>query len=182
MKSIIIGAGKVGYNIAAMLCRAGHEVTVIDNNRARLDSLEEYLDINTVEGNAARVSTLHQADVRHTDLLVALTDKDELNMIACFVAKSEGAGRTVARVSDPDYSDFNNVERMKALGIDMLINPELVTAIEIGKLINFPEANYVGYFGDGAVLIQELMLPPDYPHKGMPLAELAFPYPCIIIG
>lgn len=182
MKSIIVGAGKVGFNITATLCRAGHEVTVIDCSRHRLENLEEYFDINTVEGNAARISTLNDADVQNTDLLIAVTDKDELNMIACFVAKSLGAERTVARVRDPDYSDFHNEERMTALGIDMMINPERVAALEISKLVNFPEAHYVGYYGDGKVLILELTLPSDYPHNGITLAELDFPAPCIIIG
>ena len=182
MKSIIVGAGKVGFNITGTLCREGHEVTVIDISRHRLENMTEYFDINTVEGNAARIPILNAAEVQDTELFIAVTDKDELNMIACFIAKSMGAARTVARVRDPDYSSLNNMERLKALGIDMLINPEQVIALAISNLINFPEANYVGYYGDGKVMLLELTLAADYPHPGITLAELDFPAPCIIVG
>ena len=182
MKSIIVGAGKVGFNVTSTLCREGHEVTVIDLSRHRLETLTEYFDINIVEGHAAHISVLNAAEVQDTELFVAVTDKDELNMIACFIAKSMGSKRTVARVRDPDYSNLNNVERLKALGIDMLINPEQVTALAISNLINFPEANYVGYYGDGKVIFLELTLPAHYPHVGVTLADLDFPAPCIIAG
>ena len=182
MRSIIVGAGKVGFNIADTLCREGHEVTVIDSNRQRLEHLAESFDINTVEGNAARIPILNIAETQEAELFIAVTDKDELNMIACFLAKNMGATRTVARVRDPDYSSLNNADRMQALGIDMLINPEQVTAAAISNLINYPEANYVGYYGDGKVMLLELTLPSDYPHSGTTLTELAFPAPCIIVG
>jgi trk system potassium uptake protein TrkA len=182
MKSIIVGAGKVGFNITGTLCREGHEVTVIDASRHRLETMNAHFDINTVEGNAARIPVLNAAEVQDTELFIAVTDKDELNMIACFIAKSMGAARTVARVHDADYSNPNNVERLKTLGIDLLINPEQVAALAISNLINFPEASYVGYYGDGQVLLLELNLPADYPHPGLTLAELAFPAPCIIVG
>ena len=182
MKSIIVGAGKVGFNITGALCREGHEVTVVDMSRQRLEIMAEHFDISTVEGNAARISVLRTAEVEGTDLFIAVTDRDELNMIACFIAKSMGVKRTVARVRDQDYSSANNAERLKHLGIDMLINPEQVTAQAISNLINFPEANYVGYYGDGRVLLLELSLPADFPHTGITLSELQFPAPCIIVG
>ncbi|MCL1906012.1 MAG: Trk system potassium transporter TrkA [Clostridiales bacterium] len=182
MKSIIVGAGKVGFNITGILCREGHEVTVVDISRHRLENMTEHFDINTVEGNAARIPVLQAAEVEETELFVAVTDRDELNMIACFIAKSMGAKRTVARVRDPDYSSLNNVERLKALGTDMLINPEQVTALAISNLINFPEANYVGYYDNGKVILLELTIPEDYPHPGVTLTELQFPAPCIIAG
>ena len=182
MKSIIVGAGKVGFNITGILCREGHEITVIDLNRHRLETMAEYFDINTVEGNAARIPILQAAEVHDTALFIAVTDRDELNMIACFIAKSMGAKRTVARVRDPDYSNLNNVERLKALGIDLLINPEQVTALAISDLINFPEASYVGYYGDGKVILLELTIPAEYTHSGVALMELQFPAPCIIVG
>jgi trk system potassium uptake protein TrkA len=182
MKSIIVGAGKVGFNITDILCREGHEVTVIDISRHRLETMSEYFDINTVEGNAARIPTLQEAAVQDTELFIAVTDKDELNMIACFIAKSMGAARTAARVRDPDYSSLNNVERFKALGIDLLINPEQVTALAISDLINFPEANYVGYYDGGKAILLELTVPTYYPHPGETLTELNFPAPCIIVG
>ncbi|MCL1816536.1 MAG: Trk system potassium transporter TrkA, partial [Clostridiales bacterium] len=116
------------------------------------------------------------------ELFIALTNKDELNMIACFIAKSMGASRTVARIKNPDYSDSNSTKRLNDLGIDMLINPENETAQAIGNLINYNEANYVGYYGDGKAILLELTIPKDYPHPSMTLTELQFPAPCIIVG
>ncbi|MDO4581958.1 MAG: Trk system potassium transporter TrkA [Bacillota bacterium] len=182
MKSIIVGVGKVGYALASMLCAEGHQVTVIDNNRRRLDIAEETLDASIIEGNAAKIDVLNSAGIEDADLLAAVTEKDELNMLACFLAKSSGAKSTVARVRNPGYSDFNNSDRMDALGIDMLFNPDKVVAEEIVKLIGFPEAHFVGYFGNGKVQLLELKLHENCHNLDIPLLELDFPYPCIVIA
>lgn len=182
MKCIIVGVGKVGYSLAANLCAEGHEVTVIDNNRRRLDIIEDHLNVTTVEGNAAQLDTLHSANIENADLLIAVTEKDELNMVACFVSKEAGVKSAVARVRNPGYSDFDNSSRMQALGIDMLINPEKVAAAEIVKLISFPEANYVGYFGDGQVLMLELHLDGQCSQLNKPLRDIPNPVPCIVVG
>jgi len=182
MKSIVVGAGKVGYSLVANLCAAGHDVTAIDRNRHRLDILEEHFNVNTIQGNAARLATLRQADIAHADLLIAVTERDELNMVAGFVAKKAGAKSTVARVRNPGYSDFDDTDRLNALGVDMIINPEKVTAAEIAKLIAFPEADYVGFFGDGQVQMLEVKLTVDGGRLGVPLRELDCPVPCIVVA
>ena len=117
MKCIIVGVGKVGYSLVANLCEEGHEVTVIDSSRRRLDIMEEHFNINIVEGNAAKLTTLREADIEHADLLIAVTEKDELNMVASFVAKNSGAASTIARVRNPGYSDFDDKSRMDASGV-----------------------------------------------------------------
>lgn len=182
MQIIIVGAGKVGFALAANLCKEGHDVTVIDNNRLRLEIMEDHLNINSVLGNAARVDTLKEAGVEETDLMIAVTDKDELNMMTCFVGKSLGAKSTVARVRTPGYSDFDNAERLHTLGIDLLINPEKVTAQEIIKLIEYPQANYVGLFAEGQVLLMEVTLDESCTCLNKTLLELAFPVPCILVA
>ncbi len=182
MKTIIVGAGKVGYALSASLCTEGHDVTVIDQNRHRLEILDERWNVNTIEGNAARTEVLEQADIRHADLVIAVTEKDELNMVASFIAKNAGAASTIARVRNPAYSDFDHETRRAALGIDMLINPEKVTAQEISKLISYPEAHYVGVYGEGQLLLLELRLPPDCPVLDTPLKDLSFPYTCIVVA
>lgn len=180
MRTIIVGVGKVGYALAASLCAEGHEVTAIDQNRRRLDTLDEHLNVNTIEGNAARTDVLQQADIDHADLVIAVTEHDELNMVAAFMAKNSGAASTIARVRNPAYSDFDDSARMGALGLDMLINPEKVTAMEIAKLISYPEAHYVGFFGNGKLLMLELKIAADCPVLEQPLMELKFPHPCIV--
>ena len=182
MKCIIVGVGKVGYSLAANLCAEGHEITVIDNNRRRLDIMEEHFNLTTIEGNAAKMATLKEADIENADLLIAVTEKDELNMVACFVAKNAGAASTIARVRNPGYSDFDDKARLDALGIDMLINPEKVSAEDIGRLIDYPEANYVGFFGNGRDQMLELRLSEDCPHLNVPLRAMNTPAACIMVA
>ena len=182
MKSIIVGGGKVGFALAANLCKEGHDVTVIDSDRSRLDLMEEHLNISTVHGNAARLETLAAADAAASDLIIAVTDKDELNLVTCFLAHRAGVKSAVARVRAPGYSDLNNSDALSALGIDMLINPEKVTAQEIGKLIAYPEANHVSYFGGGQIVMMELHLPADCARLNIPLHQMKCPVPCIIMG
>ena len=182
MKSIIVGGGKVGFALASNLCQEGHDVTVIDNDRSRLDLMEEHLNISTVHGNAAQLETLSAADAAHADLIIAVTDKDELNMVTCFLAHRAGVKSTVARVRAPGYGDLNNREALSALGIDLLINPEKVTAQEITKLIDYPEANHVSYFGGGQIVMMELRLSKSCARLNTPLSELRCPVPCIIMG
>lgn len=182
MKTIIIGAGKVGYSLASVLSKEGHEVTVVDSNRHRLDMLSEHLDINVIEGNAARLDTLKNAGVDGADLFAATTEKDELNMVACFMAKREGAQATIARVRNPEYSYFDDAARLEALGIDMIINPERVAAEEIYKLINYPEAHYVGFFGGGEVQVLELRIPSCCKILDIPLMDINTPHPALVIA
>lgn len=182
MKTIIVGVGKVGYALAANLCAEGHEVTAIDQNRGRLDMLEEHLNVNLIEGNAARTSVLREADIRNADLVISVTQHDELNMVTAFIAKNAGAASTIARVRNPAYSDFDDSARMGALGLDMLINPERVTALEIAKLISYPEAHYVGFFGERELLMLELKLSADCPVLETSLMEMRFPHPCIVFA
>lgn len=182
MKSIIVGGGKVGFALAANLCQEGHDVTVIDKDRSRLDIMEEHLNISTVHGNAAKLETLAEADAAGTDLIIAVTDKDELNMVTCFLARRAGVKSAVARVRAPGYSDLNNSAALSALGIDMLINPEKVTARAIGMLIDYPEANHVSYFGGGQIVMMEFRLNETCTGLGTPLSELRCPVPCIIMG
>ncbi len=182
MKCIIIGAGKVGYSIAATLSEERHEVTVIDLDGSRLENLEEHLDVHVIEGNGAQIKILEEAGVGQADLLVAVTEMDELNMVACFIAKSLGVKRTVARVRDPGYAPLDSSSRQTGLGIDLIINPERVTAQEIVKLITFPEAYNVSYYADGRVQLLELELKYNSPVIGYTLLELEFPYPCVIVA
>ena len=182
MKCIVIGVGKFGYSLVSSLCAVGHEVTVIDKNRRRLDIMEEHFNISTIEGNAAKLDTLKEADVEHADLLLAVTEKDELNLVACFMANNAGAAATIARVRHPGYSDFDDKVRMDALGIAMLINPEKVSADDIGRLIDYPEAHYVGYFGQGRELMLEVKLSSRFPSLDVPLRELRPPSFSIIVA
>ncbi|MDD2568206.1 MAG: Trk system potassium transporter TrkA, partial [Clostridia bacterium] len=182
MKSIIVGAGKVGYTIASTLSKEGHDVIVIDIDRERLSTVEEYLDVQVIEGSGAQMSILEEAGIANTDLLIAVTEGDELNMVSCFLAKSYGVKSTVARVREPGYESLDNSHRQHNLGIDLIINPEKVAAEEILKLINHPEAHNVEYFANGQVQLLELELDGHCPVLNKSLIQICFPKPCIIVA
>lgn len=181
MRAIIVGAGKIGFNIAKLLTQENHDVIVIEQDEERAKLLQENLDIQVVTGNGASGGALVEAGVSESNLLVAVTEFDEVNMIACMVAKSFGVEKTVARVRNPEYAERAN--RKGALeGIDLIINPELVTVKEIAKLIDVPEALDVVYHADGKVQLLELKITPDAPVANKKLKDLNLYYPCLIIA
>lgn len=137
MKVIIIGAGKVGIQIAQTLSTENHDVTIIDNREEIRQDLDSNLDIMIIIGNGANVRILEQAGIRETDMLIAVTKTDEVNMIACMTAKQFNVPNTIARIRNSEYMYDNSLTKEK-LGIDYIINPEKATAIEIVKLLKTP--------------------------------------------
>ncbi len=182
MKSIIIGAGKVGYTIASTLAAKDYDVIVIDKEKERLEQVEEYLDVQVVEGSGAQVSVLEQAGIEDADLLIAVTEVDEMNMVACFIAKSYGVTTTIARVRKPEYAELDNTNRQTQLGIDLIINPEKVAAKAVAELILYPEAHDIEYYADGQVLLLGLKLGPNAKILGKTLIEINFPHPCVVVA
>ncbi|WP_148133556.1 Trk system potassium transporter TrkA [Candidatus Formimonas warabiya] len=180
MKSIIVGAGKVGYSIAQMLSSEGHDVIVIEIDPTRLHTVEEHLDVQTICGNGANPSVLKEAGVEESDLLAAVTELDELNIVSCLLAKSLGVKRTIARVREPEYVDLDQMTQKNALGIDLIINPERVTAHEIAKLITKPEAQIVEYFAGGKVQLLELKMMENSPVCNLELKYLECPQQFLI--
>ena len=181
MKTIIVGAGKVGFSIAQMLSYANHDVVVIENNSARKQIVEEHLDVQTILGNGGSISTLQEAGICDAQLLVAVTEYDELNMISCLLGKKLGVKKTVARVRNPEYANNNQVSA-DSLGIDLVINPEQVTAEMIGKLAEVPEAINVDYYANGKVQMLELQLTKDSPVANKQLKDIKFPKPNLIVA
>jgi trk system potassium uptake protein TrkA len=153
LKVVIIGAGKVGYNLAQVYSSEKHDVTVIEIEEDRANVIREKLDVKVITGNGASFPVLEDADVRGADLFLAVTQNDEFNILASVIAKSLNVKKTVARVRNPDY-DYNvsnKITREKFLGIDMIINPDKVAAKEISKLISVPELVNVEYFANGKI-------------------------------
>ncbi|NLK51951.1 MAG: Trk system potassium transporter TrkA [Syntrophomonadaceae bacterium] len=180
MQVIIVGAGKVGFNLAQMLS-SEHDVLVIEKNDERREIIGELLDIQTLNGNGASPAVLREANIRGADMLIAVTEMDEINMVACMVAKQFGVPRTVARVRNPEYTEGPHTDISYAnLGIDMVINPEQVTAREIAKLIEVPEALNVEYYAEGRIQMVEVKIGPQAPVIGKKLKELNIPNQCLI--
>ncbi len=158
MKIIIVGCGKVGTSIANELNAEGHQIRLIDINRAAVTRLSESIDAMGIEGNGATYETLSEAEVSSADLVIAATARDEVNLYACLMAKNSGAKNTIARVRNPEYT--NDLFRVKdAMGLSMSINPELTAAMEISRLLRYSGALEIDSFSKGAAELIKVIVP-----------------------
>lgn len=156
MRIVIVGLGTIGKTILRTLSKEKHSITLIDENKDKIEELIAKYDVSAVIGNGARMDIQQEANVKDADLVIAITDSDELNIFACMVARKVGAKNTIARVRNPDYSQ--QISEMKDdLGISMLVNPEKDTANEIFNLINLPSIVQVEHFAKGRVLLVEIV-------------------------
>jgi trk system potassium uptake protein TrkA len=137
LKIIIIGAGKVGLQIAQTLSRENHDITIIDKREDIREDIDSNLDIMTIIGNGANVRTLEEAGIREADMLIAVARNDEINMISCMAAKQFNVASTVARIRNSEYM-YNGSLSKEKLGIDYVINPDRATAEEIVRLLKTP--------------------------------------------
>lgn len=148
--------GMIGKTILATLASEGHTITVIDENREKMEALIERYDVMGVVGNGACMDIQLEAGAQSADLVISLTNSDELNIMACLVAKKAGAVSTIARVRNPQYRA--QIEVMKdELGISMVVNPELETAGEIFNLISLPSIYNIEHFAKGKVSLVEIV-------------------------
>lgn len=156
MKIVIIGLGAIGKTVLKSLSSEEHTVTIIDENKNKIEELIEKYDVYGVVGNGACMDIQKEAGVAEADLVIVLTRSDEMNILACLVAKKVGAKNTIARVRNPDYR--KQIAVMKEdLGISMIVNPERETANEIFNLINLPSATQIEHFAKGRVLLVEIV-------------------------
>ena len=182
MRIVIIGGGKVGFAIAAQLTSEGHDITVVDSNRKLVDFISDQLDCMALCGNGAAVSIMHEAGVDRSDLLIACTAKDELNMLCCVFASKLGCKSTIARVRTPAYAEQLYLLRDE-LGLSMTINPELTAATEMFRLLEIPGVLKRDSFAHGRVEIVEVIPKPGDPMDGVKLMELPKKIKChIFVG
>ena len=152
MKIIILGAGQVGVTLAESLARESFDITLVDSDRAKLSSLSNRLDIQTIEGWASHPETLRRAGASNADLLIAVTGSDEVNMIACQVCFSLfKTPRKIARIRTADYVNKEGFFNRENMPIDVLINPEQVVTENIHELLRHPGALQVLDFANGLV-------------------------------
>lgn len=150
MNITVVGIGKVGYTVAEQLSQEMHDVTIIDTDESVINDTLQDIDVIGIIGNGATRKTLANADVENCDLLIALTGSDELNIVTCLLAKQMGAKGTIARVRDPEYSDDLHIIK-DSLGLAMAVNPEREAAAEIQRILKFPTARNVDFFGHDKV-------------------------------
>ncbi|MBP3493846.1 MAG: Trk system potassium transporter TrkA [Oscillospiraceae bacterium] len=170
MKVIIVGAGKVGYAIARQLAVENHNVVIVDSSAAALERADSTLDIMCVEGNGASVSVLKSAGAAEAELVIAVTNGDEANLVCCLIAKKLGAKHTVARVRNTDYRRDADMLKQE-IGLDMVINPDLAAAREIARILSFPAAFSVEPFARGRIDMIGFHVSAKDALAGVPLSE-----------
>ena len=148
LKIIIVGCGKVGTALVGQLIREGHDISVIDTDSSKIQEITNLYDVMGVIGNGASFTVQKDAGIDDADLLIAITGSDELNMLCCTVAKRVGDCAAIARVRTPDYSQEVGYLREK-LGLALIINPELETAVEAANILSMPSALEVDSFARG---------------------------------
>lgn len=172
LKIIIVGAGKVGFTLAQQLSLEEHDVTIIDRNEAAIRRASDALDVMCIKGSGASPAALKAAGAQEADFVLAATSLDEVNMLCSLMAKQLGAKYTIARIRDVDYTaDLAFFQR--DLNIDMVINPEYSTAIEISHLLRFPPAANIDTFLRGSVELLSTMVREGDFIIGRSLSELS---------
>ena len=155
---IIVGCGKVGLTLIEQLVKEGHDITVIDKRYERIQETTNLYDIMGIVGNGASYSVQMEAGIENTDLIIAVTDSDELNLLCCTVAKRVGNCAAIARVRNPDYSEEVVYLREK-LGLVLIINPELEAAKEAARILYLPTALEVNSFAHGQAELIKFKVP-----------------------
>ena len=155
---LVIGCGKVGRTIVNQLCHEGHDITVIDKMPNRIEEMTNLYDVMGICGNGASFSVQKEAGIQDCDLVIAVTDSDELNLLCCTVAKQITECAAIARVRTPDYNEDIPYLREK-LGLARIINPELEAAKEVARILYLPGALEVNSFAHDQAEIVRFKLP-----------------------
>lgn len=171
MNIIIAGCGKVGYVMAEQLNKEGHEITIVDSNTQKLEQTLGELDIQGIAGNASSYRTLSEAGIKKADLLIAVTDRDETNLLSCLIARKAGNCRTIARVRGHEYYEEINFIKDE-LGLSMHVNPEREAAREIARLVQVPSATELDVFSGGRVNMIGLTVKEDSLLNGMKISDV----------
>lgn len=172
MKIIVSGCGKIGSTIISSLVNEGHDVTAMDKVPTIIEEMTDLYDVMGICGNGADCETLLEAGVKNAELFISVTDSDETNMLSCFLAKRMGASHTIARIRNPEYNDKSLGFMRSQLGIDMAINPELMAAKEMYRLLKLPSAAKVETFSGKNFEMVEIKLKPDSVLDGLSLIEM----------
>lgn len=182
MNTLIIGLGEVGSHLAKVLSTEGHAVTVVDSDRRRIQRITENLDVQAIWGDGSKPDVLDKAEADSADLLLAVSNDDNVNMLACLFAKRIGARRTVLRVKDMGpFQRFRTFFR-KNLMFDQILSLETLAATEIVKVVRENQAVGVENFADGRIQLRRVKLSATSPLVGLPLRDLKMPPNVLIVA
>ncbi|MCK4309841.1 MAG: TrkA family potassium uptake protein [Methanomicrobia archaeon] len=168
MYIIVVGGGRIGFNLSKLLVKAGHEVTVIEKDRERSNFIANEIDALVLNEDGTTIKALEEANIEDGYALVALTKRDEINLMACLLARDYGVPVVVARISDPE-----NSEVFRKLGVSAVVSPELTTAIHIEKLIMRPDVIDLTVVAKGQAEILEMIISKDSPVVGKKLKDIS---------
>ncbi len=172
MNILIIGAGEVGSHLARLLSKENHNITVIDKDPARISTIQNQLDVLAIEGNGTSPSVLHEANIAEKDMVIAVTTVDEVNILACMIAKQMGVETKIARVRDREFSTEESFLNQADLGIDLVIHPELEATKEIVRLIRYPQVHEMITFCDQHIAIVGMRMKDESPLLGKRLMDI----------
>lgn len=177
MKIIIAGAGEVGFHLAKLLSYESHNIVLIDIDKQRLAYADKHLDIKTLYGDSTSLNLLSDANVSHTDLVIAVTSSQSTNITICVISKQLGARKTIARVSNPEFIDCKDKLNIEQLGIDEMISPEHLAADEIMLLLSQSGFSDTYDFDEGALKMIGFNLSENAPFIGLTVEEAADYFP-----
>ena len=180
MNIMIVGCGKVGQTLAEQLNEEGNNITVVDTRAEAVNSLSARLDIMGFVGNGATHTVQMEAGIDKTDLLIAVTGSDELNLLCCLIAKKARDCQTIARVKNPAYSSEAGYLKDE-LGLAMVINPEHAAAAEIARVLRFPSAIKIDTFAGGRVELLKYKLPERSRLAGMAVKDVVAKLGCDVL-
>lgn len=172
MKIVIVGDGKVGSAVTEILSHEGHDITLIDRSSEVLHHTSEEQDVLVVQGNGATKKTQMDAGVNKSELLIAVTSNDEINMLCCVLARKLGCPHTIARIGNPEYTEQLFMLK-EELGLSMAVNPHYASASEIFRILQFPSFLQRDTFAKGRVEIVEIKIDAESPLKGNKLKNLS---------
>lgn len=182
MRVFIVGAGEVGFNTAQMLSREGHDVIVVEQNEELVSRASDQLDALVLHGNGASPKLLAEIGTRKSELLVAVTDSDEVNITACLVAKAQGVKRTVARIRNPDYYDSKEPFARDILGMDFVIHTERAAAEEIRDALRVPGSVNVETFAGDSIEVAEVVVKESSSVAGKAVKDVRLPQGSLVVG
>jgi trk system potassium uptake protein TrkA len=150
---IIIGAGDVGFNLTKMLSYEKHDVVLIELNEQRLKRARENLDAQVISGSGSSIRVLEEAGIKQADLLIAVTNNDEVNLLACIIANQFDVSKKIARVKNKEFTLPISPINAKVLNIDLLIHPESEVAQAVVNLLKQTAATDIAEFADGKIIM-----------------------------
>ena len=173
MKVVIVGAGEVGFHVANHLTLENKDVVVIDKNPDAIRRLSDNLDVQVVNGSGSSPVVLEEAGIQNAEIILAVTDSDETNLVACLVANMiSPTTKKLARIRDADYDKYHDMFSSHAPHIDTIINPEIEVVKTIDRFMRVPGAVDIGEFADGHIEFVGVYLDNNAPLAGIRLSEL----------